>query len=138
MEGGPGHSDPLRVLVVDDCLDTVESLSSLLGMWGFDTRIARDGACALKVADSYRPGVILLDLALPGIDGLEVVRRLRRERLRPRPLVVCMSGWGGEEVRRRCLEAGCDLHLLKPADPEKLRRLLVYLADASPEGGDGV
>src|SRR5262245_44693669 len=128
MEGSPCRNGALRVLVVDDCPDTVEALSQLLRLWGFDSRTAADGACAVEVAVAYRPGVVLLDLALPGMDGLEVVRRLRREHVQPRPLVVCLSGWGGEEVRRRCLEAGCDLHLLKPADPERLRRLLACLA----------
>jgi len=122
-----------RVLVVDDCLDTVESLCRLLRLWGFDARGARDGASALEEAGSFRPGVVLLDLTLPGIDGLEVVRRLRGDEAGPQPLMVCMSGWCGEDVRRRCLEAGFDLHLAKPADPEQLRQLLLSLTCAVPE-----
>jgi len=119
----------LRVLVVDDCRDTVESLSQLLRLWGFDVRGARDGASALELSGIFRPGVVLLDLTLPDMDGLEVARRLRRDGRRP--LLVCLSGWDGEEVRRRCLDAGCDLYLLKPANPARLRSLLDCLSGVS-------
>jgi two-component system, OmpR family, response regulator len=126
---------PFRVLVVDDNPDVTESLARLLGVWGFDARVAGDGDGALELVGSYRPGAILLDLELPGTDGLEVARRLRERHVKPRPLVVCMSGWSGEDVRWRCLEAGCDLHLVKPTDPETLRRLLCTRADAFAETG---
>jgi len=128
---------PFRVLVVDDNPDVRESLTRLLSFWGFDARAAGDGEGALELAGSYRPGAILLDLELPGTDGLEVARRLRERHAEPGPLVVCMSGWGGEDVRWRCLEAGCDLHLVKPTDPEILRRLLSSRADAFAEVGAG-
>ena len=128
MEEMLSRADPVRLLVVDDCPDTVQSLSRLLELWGFDALAAGDGASALELAGLHRPGVVLLDLALPGMDGLEFVRRLREEDARPRPLVVCMSGLGDEDVRHRCLEAGCDLHLAKPTDPQALRRLLERLA----------
>jgi DNA-binding response OmpR family regulator len=122
--------ETLRVLVVDDDADTTESLACLLNLWGFDARTARDGESALNLAESYRPGAILLDLQLPGMDGLEVARRVRRMHVSPRPLVLCMTGRGEEEVCRGSLEAGCDLYLLKPTDPESLRRLLCSRADA--------
>jgi len=131
---GPTNGQgPFRVLVVDDDPDVTESLARLLNVWGFDSRVVGDGDGALELVGSYRPGAILLDLQLPGDDGLEVARRLRDRPVNPRPFVVCMSGWDGEDLRRRCLEAGCDLHLVKPTDPATLRRLLSTRAGAFAE-----
>jgi len=117
-----------RVLVVDDCPDTVESLARMLRLWGFDATAARDGPGALELADSYRPAVVLMDLGLAGMDGFEVARRISGRPKATRPALVCLSGWCGEDVQRRCLEAGFDLHVSKPADPELLRRLLIVLS----------
>jgi len=113
-----------RVLVVEDCPDAAESLARLLSLWGFDALVAGDGGGALERLGWYRPGVVLLDLTLPDMDGLEVARRLRGQDGPTRPLVVGLSAWAGEDDRRQCLEAGCDLHVVKPTDPEILRRLL--------------
>ena len=125
-----------RVLVVEDCPDAAESLARLLSLWGFDALVAGDGGGALELLGWYRPGVVLLDLTLPDMDGLEVARRLRREDGPTRPLVVGLSGWAGEDDRRRCLEAGCDLHVVKPTDPEILRRLLASRAGEVETAGE--
>jgi CheY-like chemotaxis protein len=113
---------PLRVLVVDDCPDTCESIACLLHLWGYDARIAHDGAAALSVAADYRPDVVLLDLAMPGMDGYEVARRLRR--CGEGALLVSVSGYGQDDDLRRAAEAGCDLQWVKPTDPDILRDLL--------------
>jgi CheY-like chemotaxis protein len=113
----------LRVLVVDDDPDTVASLRPLLKAWGYESRSALDGQAALDAAEVWPPDVVLLDLAMPGMSGYEVARQLRQgspDRLS----IICMSGYGTEGDRRRSQEAGCDHHLLKPADPWELRRLL--------------
>jgi CheY-like chemotaxis protein len=115
---------PLRVLVVDDCEDMCASTAALLKLWGHDTRVANDGAAALECAGTFRPDVVLLDLSMPGMDGHEVARRLRRQMGAAQPLLISVSGYGGAEQSRRALEAGCDLHMIKPAEPEQLRRLL--------------
>ena len=117
---------PLRVLVVEDSSDARESTALLFRLWGCDTRVAADGAAALVIAADYRPDIILLDIGLPGMDGLEVARRLRGLAATARPLVVSVSGYAAEEDHRRALEAGCDLAWAKPADPEDLRRLAAY------------
>lgn len=118
---------PLRVLVVDDCPDTTESLAWLLGHWGCDARIAHDGPAALDTACAFRPHVVLLDLGLPGMDGCEVARRLRvLPGLEPISL-ICITGYATEEYRSRSLKAGFDHFLAKPAHPEDLRRLLVVV-----------
>jgi CheY-like chemotaxis protein len=124
---------PLRVLVVDDWPDTVESMATLLRLWGHDVRIAHDGPTALALADSYRPDVVLLDLGLPGMDGFEVAQRIRNNPRLARTLLVFLSGYGREKDARLAREAGCDLHLLKPVDPEVLERLLASRKSARTE-----
>jgi CheY-like chemotaxis protein len=125
---------PLRVLVVDDWPDTVESMATLLRLWGHDVRIAHDGPAALSLADSYRPDVVLLDVGLPGIDGFEVARRMRNNPRLNGILLVCLSGYGRENDARLAREAGCDLHLLKPVEPDILQRLLASRRNSQTEG----
>jgi CheY-like chemotaxis protein len=113
----------LRVLVVDDSKDSTDAMEMLLAAWGFEGRAALDGPSALQIAESFRPDAVILDIAMPGMDGYEVARRLRQtfgEKL----TIICVSGLGTEEHRRQSREAGCNHHLLKPADPEELERLL--------------
>jgi CheY-like chemotaxis protein len=112
------------VLVVDDCRDAADSLALLLKWWGFQTVVAYDGPSALAAALALPPVVVLLDLGLPGMDGYEVARRLRGRPGMGEALLVALTGYGQEEDVRRCHEAGCDLHLLKPCDPQELRRVL--------------
>jgi len=69
----------LRVLVVDDNRDAAETLSDLATLWGCEVRTAHDGEAALRIAEAYRPQVVLLDISMPGMDGYEVARRLRRD-----------------------------------------------------------
>ena len=71
------HTGPLRLLVVEDNRDVAKSLTSLLRLWGHDVNVAYDGLQALTAADKNHPEIVLLDLDLPGLDGLAVARRLR-------------------------------------------------------------
>jgi DNA-binding response OmpR family regulator len=121
----------LRVLVVDDSPDTAETTEALLAMWGHEASVAHDGAAAVHMADESRPDVILLDLGMPGMDGHEVARRVR-QLAGKRPVIVCVSGHGHDDDRRKAWEAGCDYYFLKPADPEELQRLLRALESKKP------
>jgi PAS domain S-box-containing protein len=113
-----------RVLIVDDNADAAVTLELLLQSLGHETRVAHDGAAALEAAARFRPDIVLLDIGLPGIDGYEVARRLR-EANPERPLrIVAVTGWGAEADRRRSEQAGFDLHLVKPLDPEALSQAL--------------
>jgi CheY-like chemotaxis protein len=124
----------LRVLVVDDDADTTETMRLLLEVWGNEVAVARDGAAAVRSAVHFRPDVVLLDLALgPGPDGYEVARQIRR-RAGNAPVIVCVSGYGQAEHRRRSREAGCHCHLLKPAEPDALARLLRAVAARGAPG----
>ena len=113
----------LRILAVDDNVDLASSLASVLGLWGHTVRTAHDGSAALEVASVFSPEVVLLDLGLPRLDGLEVARRLRLTE-RFAALMVSMSGFGQEQTRLRSDEAGFHHHLVKPVDLERLRGLL--------------
>ena len=115
---------PLRVLVVDDNHDAADSLALLLKCWGYAPAVAYDGPAALALAAAEPPPVALLDIGLPGMDGCEVARRLRTLPGTARALLVAVTGHGQEEDVRRCYEAGIDLHLIKPIDPEELRATL--------------
>lgn len=111
-----------RVLVVDDNVDSAETMAEILKLWGHDVQTAHDGPGALEAARAQRPDAILLDLGLPVMDGYETARRLREEGLST--LLVAVTGFGGAEDRRRATEAGFDTHLVKPVSPEALRRVL--------------
>jgi signal transduction histidine kinase len=115
-----------RILVVDDNVDAAESLAMLIRLHGHETRLAHDGAAALGVRQSFHPDVVLLDLGLPGMDGLEVARRMRQEANGDRLFLVAITGYGQEEDRRLSREAGFDLHLVKPIDPQELLSLLAW------------
>jgi CheY-like chemotaxis protein len=114
----------LRVLIVDDNQDGADSLLLLLQAYGVEPRVAYDGESALLAARAFRPDVVLLDIGMPGLDGYEVARRLRRQEGLHDALLVALTGYAGEEDRRRSAEAGFDAHLTKPADLTQLQRVL--------------
>jgi CheY-like chemotaxis protein len=104
----------------------------LLQHWGHRVDLASDGTLALRAAKATRPEVVLLDIDLPGMSGHEVARRLRAEVDLEDTLLVALTGWGGEGEKERSRQAGCDLHWVKPVDPNALRDLL---ARVSPPRG---
>ena len=123
-----------RVLVADNCPDTLHSWALLLRLWGHVVETADDGPSALVAALSGRPDVVLMDLALRDLDGLAVARRLR-EKLGPhRPVLVAATGFEGDQYRRAAFVAGFDFFLLKPAETDLLRAILAA-APAEPLPG---
>jgi DNA-binding response OmpR family regulator len=115
---------PLRVLIVDDNVDTAGSLAILLRMWGHEVRTTHDGRSALQMACEFRPDAVLLDIGLPHLDGFEVAMRLRALPDFARILIVGSSGFSRESDRRRAAEVGIDLYFVKPFDPWKLESIL--------------
>ena len=114
----------VRVLAVNDYPDNVESMARLLRLYGHEAEVALGGPAALRAAEAQQPDAVLLDISMPGMDGYQVARQLRAM-FRDRPLLlVAMTAHGSEEDRRRCQEAGFDLHLVKPADPLEVEGLL--------------
>jgi CheY-like chemotaxis protein len=120
-----------RVLVVDDNEDVAESLALYLGLTGHEVRTAANGAEALQAAREFRPEAIILDIGLPGLDGREVARRLRRDPDLASAVLLAVTGYAGEVQGQLCREAGFDAYLAKPADPEEVRRLLAGTCDVT-------
>ncbi|MEA3195632.1 MAG: hypothetical protein QOD26_3965 [Betaproteobacteria bacterium] len=118
---------PRRVLVVDDNIDAARALGLLLEQMGHDVQVAHDGLAALEAVRGNRPEVVLLDISMPGVDGLGVVRRLRQDPLFQKVPFVAVTGRGTEEDRRLSREAGFDEHLVKPVALESLQRVFAAL-----------
>ena len=113
-----------RVLVVDDNLDAAESLAMLLTFNGHEVRVANDGPSALALAVEFKPDAVALDIGLPGFDGYETARQIRRHVALRRTVLIAVSGYGQELDHLRSREAGFDHHLLKPANLDELENLL--------------
>src|SRR5690606_4674319 len=113
-----------RVLVVEDDEDAAVSLGLLLRALGHEARVARDGAGALKVAEAFRPEVVLLDLGLPDTPGLEVARQLRAMPGGGELRLVALTGHGLDADRRRTSEAGFHAHAVRPLARADLEALL--------------
>jgi CheY-like chemotaxis protein len=118
-----GHG-PLRVLVVDDHVDGATSMCRLLRVLGYEACQASDGLEGLAAAAELRPDVVLLDIAMPKLNGYEVARRLRAEEWGKHILLIAVTGWGQESDKQRASDAGFDFHLTKPVDVAELTRAL--------------
>jgi PAS domain S-box-containing protein len=113
-----------RVLIVDDKADNRRLLRDLLAPLGFELLEAADADACLRLASSEKPDVILLDLRMPGMDGLEATRRLRTMAATRDVVIIAVSASAFDENRERCLEAGADDFLPKPFRLERLMELL--------------
>lgn len=121
------NPNALRVLVVDDYRDATDSLDLLLHQWGHNVYLAYDGRQALESATKNKPDVVLLDLALPGMDGYAVAREIRRNPELTGMQLVATTGYTTELHRRRAEEAGFNEFLIKPVPPLHLQALLERL-----------
>ena len=113
----------LRVLIADDNHDAALSLSLLLQTMGHETRIAHDGLEAVEAAGDFRPDVVLLDIAMPKLDGYEAARRIAEQAGDRAIRLIAVTGWSQDVDRQRATEAGFHQHLMKPLDPQMLGRL---------------
>ncbi len=118
--GGGG----LEILIVDDSPDAVTTMKLLLEVRGHETRTAANGPEALAAFDESAPDVILLDIGLPGMDGYEIARRIRKSEHGDHVKIIATTGYGRDEDRRRATEAGFDYHLTKPVNFHTLEELL--------------
>jgi CheY-like chemotaxis protein len=119
----PPRGASRRVLVIDDNVDAADSMRELLELEGYEARCDYNGAAGLQTAMEFKPELVLLDLGLPGMDGYEVLRRLRALP-GTQPVVAAVTGYGHTAERERMREAGFDHELTKPADPKLLYALL--------------
>jgi signal transduction histidine kinase/ActR/RegA family two-component response regulator len=120
----PASVAPRRVLIVEDNADAREVLQTALVLDGHDVHQAGDGPSGLEAALRLVPDVVLIDVGLPGLDGYEVARQIRARETDTRMLLVALTGYGQADDRRRALEAGFDIHLVKPVAPERLAEVL--------------
>jgi PAS domain S-box-containing protein len=126
---GAAEAPKRRVLVVDDNRDAAETLAEALTELGSTVEFAFDGPSAIERALAFRPDVALLDIGLPVMDGYEVARRLRAEPALTGIKLVAITGYGQQSDRDRAVEAGFDLHVVKPIE---LAQLPTILAGSSP------
>jgi two-component system, OmpR family, response regulator len=114
----------VRILVVDDHLESASSLGEVLRLWGHEVHVVFDGTSALEAAGALQPRAVLLDIGLPGMNGYEVARLLRRLPPLQDALIVALTGYGELDDERLSQEAGFDRHCTKPVDLRELRLIL--------------
>jgi PAS domain S-box-containing protein len=113
-----------RVIVVDDNRAAVDMLSQVVRLQGHDVRVANNGEEAIEIAATFLPHAMLMDIGMPRMDGHEAARVIRSQPWGKDVLLIALTGWGQGEDRRRTKEAGFDYHLVKPAEPSEIARLL--------------
>jgi two-component system, chemotaxis family, CheB/CheR fusion protein len=134
---GNGRNGRRRILIVDDSADAAESSAMLLRLDEHEIHIAFDGPSALEASRSFKPEIVFLDIGLPGLNGLEVAKRLRQSPEGAGVVLVALSGYGQPEDHRRSLEAGFDRHLVKPVDHAQLDAVIAaYEGKGMDAGGD--
>lgn len=127
-------SRTLKILVIDDVRDIADSVSSLLRSMGYETHVAYGGDEGLAEAETFRPDVILLDIGMPGRDGHQVCREIRKQAWGGSIFIIAITGWGQESDRRLSREAGFDEHLIKPVDVSKLVDIIEQARGAKAAG----
>ena len=130
----PGYStasSSRRILVVDDSPDSLESTSLLLGLMGHVVATASDGRQAVRVAETFQPDVILMDVALPKLDGFGATRQIRSKPWGQSIVIIAVTGWGQDTARDQAVAAGCDGYLIKPLEMKDLEAVLARLPPSS-------
>ena len=123
-----------RILVVDDNPDVADTLCVLLGMIGHEVQAAYSGEQALDIAPRFQPTLAFFDIGLPGMDGYELARRFRTDRALQDVHLVALTGYGRSADRARSAEAGFELHVTKPFDPDRLEKLVQEVMANSAQG----
>ena len=113
-----------RVLIVDDEEDIRTSLSRVVRSFGHEVATAADGPAALALAETFRPDCAILDIALQGMNGIELARRLRAKFPPDALFLIALTGFGGADSREQCRAAGFDEYVVKPGEIDKLEALL--------------
>jgi CheY-like chemotaxis protein len=116
----PSGRRGIKVLVVEDNRDSAESLRQLLYHSGYEVAVAFTGQEGLRAAKRMQPDVVLCDIGLPDSNGFVVASALRNEPETARARIIAVTAYGQDQDRRRALESGFDLHLVKPVDPQVL------------------
>jgi CheY-like chemotaxis protein len=120
-----GTSAALRLLLVDDNVEAATLLSMVLESDGFEVRVAHEAQHALEIAADFEPAVILLDLGLPGMDGFQLAREMRKQAVTANALLIAVTGYGQATDRQRSQEAGFDHHFVKPVSADEIGRVVM-------------
>ena len=126
-----GESAAPRILVVDDNTDAANSLGRLLHLSGYEVSVAHDGPSALGEVARFGPQVVLLDLGMPGMDGLETAARIRELPAGKDLSLIAVTGWGQDEDRERTGKAGFVAHFVKPIKLAQLEALLLRITSSA-------
>jgi len=129
----PPALDGLRVLVIDDNEDATECVAWVFNDAGANVRVANDATCIADLIQDFDPGLVLLDLSLPKVDGYEACRIVRQLK-GAAPFVVAVTGWGSVEDRERSMRHGFDLHLAKPVAGDAFIELGMLAFERSLQG----
>lgn len=121
---GARMTDNRRVLVVDDYADAADALQLLLFANGFECRAMHGAEDVCEFASEWQPFAVVLDIAMPGVDGLELARRLRAGGSTSHMWLIACTGYASQSDRERAREAGFDAHCAKPLTPQRLLELL--------------
>jgi len=111
-------------MIVDDHEEFRESIARLARFWGHEVALAADGPSALSLAETFHPDCAIVDISMPGMNGLELGRRLRRRFPATQLSLIALTGYADADVRKACLAEGFDAYLVKPEDIPELERLL--------------
>jgi CheY-like chemotaxis protein len=120
---------------VDDNADAREMLRTFLDLAGHEVQDAVSGPEAVEKASANLPDLALVDLGLPGFDGLEVARRLRADEQTRGILLLAMTGYGQPDDKRKTAEVGFDGHIVKPVTSEQLTEVLTICAGRVAQAG---
>ena len=125
-DASPSEKAPLRVVVVDDDRDGAATLAAVLEFEGYEVRTEHDGLHALPTIQQWHPNCVLLDIDLPGLDGFDIARRLRRESDNEDMVLIATTGWSRPVDRETAAVCGIDHFLAKPVDMRALLALLPH------------
>ena len=118
-----------RILVVDDHIGSASIMRIMCTALGNEVRTAHNGLQAMEVAEAFRPDVIFMDIGMPNLNGYDACTQLRKQGWARGIVMVALTGWGQDADKRRAREAGFDYHLVKPVNPDTIRKLLTTLAE---------
>lgn len=121
--------EPTKVLIVDDDRSCAKALGRILRTLGCEVQVAHSGTAALAVASDFRPRLVILDIRMPGMDGLETAKRLRTQTWAKHAVLATHSGTISAGTADRSIAAGCDYHVAKPASAAVLLAILQELDD---------
>ena len=124
---------PKKILIVEDNPQNMKLILMTLRQYGYNLLEATDGEEALKIAKGEKPDLIITDIQLPEIDGLEVIRRLRQMPVFSHIPIVALTAHAMKGDREKIMEAGCDAYLPKPINTRELPGVITEMLQAAPK-----